>query len=96
MAWLGSEPQDLQALLDCSMQIGLMNYKIMEILDRGETETFGHPAPTQVNVKPVKGKCILVSGHDLHDLEKSCNKLKAKASTYIPMVKCCQRTVTLN
>jgi len=70
MAWLGTEPQDLNQLLDCSMQIGLMNYKIMAMLDKGETETFGHPVPTQVNVKTKKGKCILVSGHDLHDLEK--------------------------
>jgi hydroxylamine reductase len=70
MAWLGTDPTDLGELLDCSMKIGLMNYKVMEMLDRGETETFGHPEPTTVNVKPVKGKCILVSGHDLHDLEK--------------------------
>lgn len=70
MAWLGTEPQDLNELLNCSMQIGLMNYKIMAMLDKGETDTFGHPSPTQVNVKTKKGKCILVSGHDLHDLEK--------------------------
>ncbi|EEZ01335.1 hydroxylamine reductase [Vibrio sp. RC586] len=70
MAWLGTDPVELSALLDTAMQIGLMNYRIMEILDKGETETFGHPEPTTVNVKPVKGKCILVSGHDLHDLEK--------------------------
>ncbi|QYO69797.1 hydroxylamine reductase [Vibrio cholerae] len=70
MAWLGTDPVELSALLDTAMQIGLMNYRIMEILDKGETETFGHPEPTRVNVKPVKGKCILVSGHDLHDLEK--------------------------
>lgn len=70
MAWLGSDPDDLSALLDCSMRIGLMNYQVMTMLDHGETATFGHPQPTAVNVKPVKGKCILVSGHDLHDLEK--------------------------
>ncbi|WP_318517612.1 hydroxylamine reductase [Photobacterium leiognathi] len=70
MAWLGTDPTALNELLDCSMRIGLMNYTIMEMLDTGETTTFGHPEPTQVNVKPVKGKCILVSGHDLHDLEK--------------------------
>lgn len=70
MAWLGSDPDDLSALLDCSMRIGLMNYQVMAMLDHGETATFGHPQPTAVNVKPVKGKCILVSGHDLHDLEK--------------------------
>ena len=70
MAWLGTEPTDLNELLECSMEIGLMNYKVMEMLDLGETVTFGHPTPTTVNVKTVQGKCILVSGHDLHDLEK--------------------------
>lgn len=78
MAWLGTDPEDLGALLDCSMQIGLMNYKVMEMLDHGETQTFGHPEPTQVNVKTVQGKCILVSGHDLHDLEKILQQTEGK------------------
>ena len=78
MAWLAAEPEDLGALLDTSMQIGLMNYRIMQMLDEGETTTFGHPEPTQVNVKPVKGKCILVSGHDLHDLEKILQQTEGK------------------
>ncbi|MBA5761747.1 hydroxylamine reductase [Vibrio sp. 404] len=78
MAWLGTEPTDLNALLECSMEIGLMNYKVMEMLDLGETDTFGHPEPTTVNVKTVKGKCILVSGHDLHDLEKILQQTEGK------------------
>lgn len=78
MAWLGTDPVDLEPLLNTSMQIGLMNYKIMEMLDKGETETFGHPEPTQVNVKTVKGHCILVSGHDLHDLEKILQQTEGK------------------
>lgn len=78
MAWLGTEPTDLNALLETSMQIGLMNYRVMEILDAGETNTFGHPEPTQVNVKTIAGKCILVSGHDLHDLEKILKQTEGK------------------
>ncbi|SMY35515.1 hydroxylamine reductase [Photobacterium andalusiense] len=78
MGWLGTDPTDLNALLECSMEIGLMNYKVMEMLDLGETNTFGHPEPTQVNVKPVQGKCILVSGHDLHDLEKILQQTAGK------------------
>lgn len=70
MAWLGSDPTDADALLQAALQIGQLNFQVMEMLDRGETESFGHPQPTSVNVKPVKGHCILVSGHDLHDLEK--------------------------
>ncbi|MFS1427629.1 hydroxylamine reductase, partial [Vibrio splendidus] len=55
MAFLGTDPSDLKQLLDTSMQIGLMNYKVMEMLDKGETDTFGHPQPTTVNVKTKKG-----------------------------------------
>ena len=78
MGWLGTDPTDLNALLECSMEIGLMNYKVMEMLDLGETNTFGHPVPSQVNVKPIQGKCILVSGHDLHDLEKILQQTEGK------------------
>ena len=68
MAWLGTWPSDMNALLECSMEIGQMNFKVMSILDAGETSTYGHPTPTQVNVKATEGKCILISGHDLKDL----------------------------
>ncbi|ULN66142.1 hydroxylamine reductase [Vibrio gigantis] len=78
MAFLGTDPTDLKQLLDTSMQIGLMNYKVMEILDKGETDTFGHPQPTTVNVKTKAGHCILVSGHDLHDLEKILQQTEGK------------------
>ncbi|MCL9773681.1 hydroxylamine reductase [Vibrio methylphosphonaticus] len=78
MSWLGTDPTELEALLNTSMQIGLMNYKIMEMLDKGETDTFGHPEPSQVNVKTIQGKCILVSGHDLHDLEKILQQTEGK------------------
>lgn len=94
MMFLGTEPTEMQPLIDCAMQIGQMNFKVMALLDKGETETFGHPEPTRVNMKPVAGKAILVSGHDLHDLEKSCNRLKAKASTYSLTVKCYRPTPT--
>lgn len=68
MAWLGTWPSDMNALLECSMEIGQMNFQIMQILDAGETTKYGHPTPTQVNVKPTAGKAILISGHDLRDL----------------------------
>ncbi|MEG3130450.1 hydroxylamine reductase [Pantoea cypripedii] len=68
MAWLGTWPADINALLECAMEIGQMNFSVMSILDAGETSAYGHPTPTQVNVKTVAGKCILISGHDLKDL----------------------------
>jgi len=68
-AWLATDSDDLGKLLEMSMTIGAMNYKVMEMLDHGETTKYGHPTPTTVNVKSVAGKAILVSGHDLCDLE---------------------------
>ncbi|MDQ9127836.1 hydroxylamine reductase [Serratia fonticola] len=68
MAWLGTQPSDLDTLLNNSMAIGKMNFSVMAILDRGETSAFGDPQPTTVNVRPVAGKAILISGHDLKDL----------------------------
>jgi hydroxylamine reductase len=78
MSLLGTDPTDLNLLLETSMQIGMMNYRVMEMLDHGETDTYGHPTPTAVNVKTVAGKCILVSGHDLHDLEKILQQTEGK------------------
>ncbi|WP_215779683.1 hydroxylamine reductase [Paludibacterium sp. B53371] len=64
-----AEPSDqVESLLALAMSIGQLNFRIMAMLDDGETAMFGHPVPTQVNVKPVAGKAILISGHDLKDL----------------------------
>ncbi|MFM4847987.1 hydroxylamine reductase [Aeromonas rivipollensis] len=69
MSWLSTDPSEPDPLFKCAMEIGLLNFKIMEMLDLGETTAFGHPEPTQVRVTPVPGKCILVSGHDMMDLK---------------------------
>ncbi len=47
---------------------GQANLRAMELLETGNTGTYGHPVPTQVSLGHKKGKCILVSGHDLKDL----------------------------
>jgi len=69
MAWLGTQPAELGELLDNAMAIGKMNFGVMAILDKGETDAYGHPQPTSVNVRPLAGKAILISGHDLKDLQ---------------------------
>lgn len=69
MAWLGTQPSNLDELLTNAMGIGNMNFQVMALLDKGETAAFGNPVPATVNVKPVAGKCILISGHDLKDLK---------------------------
>jgi hydroxylamine reductase len=52
-----------------ALKTGEINLKVMELLDAGHTGTYGHPAPTKVPLGSKKGKALLVSGHDLKDLE---------------------------
>ena len=60
----------MDELFALNMKCGEINLAVMEMLDAVHTGTYGHPVPTSVRVTPVKGKAILVSGHDLKDLEK--------------------------
>ncbi len=55
-------------LLGLALELGKVNLGCMELLDRANTESFGHPYPATVPTTTRKGKAILVSGHDLRDL----------------------------
>ncbi|MCX7009364.1 MAG: hydroxylamine reductase [Kiritimatiellaeota bacterium] len=57
-------------LLAWNLKCGEVNLKVMELLDAANTGAYGNPVPTKVRVTPVKGKAILISGHDLSDLEE--------------------------
>jgi hydroxylamine reductase len=50
----------------------------MELLDAGNTGRYGHPVPTKVPLGHKKGKAILVSGHDLLDLEEILKQSEGK------------------
>jgi len=51
------------------LKCGTINFRVMELLDAANTGAYGHPVPTKVPLGAKKGKAILVSGHDLLDLE---------------------------
>ena len=68
--FLAGEPTDIDALLGMALKCGEVNLKVMELLDAANTGTYGHPEPTTVRVTPLAGTAILVSGHDLKDLEE--------------------------
>lgn len=57
---------------------GEINLIAMEILDAANTEAYGHPVPTSVPLGAKKGKAILVSGHDLKDLEDILKQSQGK------------------
>ncbi len=56
-------------LVGLCLKCGEVNIRAMELLDDGNTGTYGHPVPTEVPLGAKKGKAILVSGHDLKDLD---------------------------
>ncbi|WP_077732209.1 hydroxylamine reductase [Methylocaldum sp. 14B] len=66
--FLAGEPIDAEALVNQALAVGQLNLKALELLDAANTGSFGHPEPASVRMTPVKGKAILVSGHDLKDL----------------------------
>jgi len=68
--FLAREAANTHELLAMALKCGQVNLKVMGMLDAGHTAAYGHPMPTQVRVTPVKGKAIVVSGHDLKDLEE--------------------------
>lgn len=68
--FLAGEPTSIDDLLAMALRCGEVNLRIMELLDTANTKAYGDPVPTQVRIEPVKGKAILVSGHDLKDLEE--------------------------
>jgi hydroxylamine reductase len=69
LAYLAEEEPTVDGLLALNLKCGEINLKTMELLDAAHTSTYGHPVPTPVRTEPLKGKAILVSGHDLRDLE---------------------------
>jgi len=68
--YLARPNPDLTELLGLCLKCGEVNLRVMEMLDAANTGAYGHPQPVPVRVTPVKGKAILVSGHDLKDLEE--------------------------
>ena len=64
--------------LDLIMEFGNVNLKCMELLDTANTESFGNPVPTRVNTDIKKGPFIVISGHDLGDLQQLLQQTEGK------------------
>jgi hydroxylamine reductase len=69
---------------DCvamALRAGAVNLRTMELLDAGNTGAYGHPTPTKVPLGARKGKCILITGHDLKDLQLLLEQTSGKGIT---------------
>ncbi len=78
MAEFTKQGQSLEQLVGLAMKCGEVNLKAMELLDAGNTGTYGHPTPTEVPLGAKAGKAILISGHDLRDLELLLKQTEGK------------------
>ena len=63
------------------LKCGEINLRTMELLDAANTGAYGHPVPTKVPLGAKEGKAILVSGHDLKDMEEILKQTEGKGIT---------------
>ena len=68
----------LEELPGLVLECGSANLKCLEALDGAHTTRYGHPEPTQVFLGYKKGPAVIVSGHDLYDLEDLLEQTKNK------------------
>jgi hydroxylamine reductase len=78
--WDGKQ-RSLDAWIELAMKTGQMNIQAMALLDSANTDTYGHPEPTRVPLGHKKGKCIVVSGHDLKDLDMLLQQTEGRGIT---------------
>jgi hydroxylamine reductase len=76
--FLAGAPTDIGALTAMCLRCGEVNLRVMELLDAANTDAYGMPEPTAVRIEPVAGKAILVSGHDLKDLDELLQQTAGK------------------
>jgi len=76
--FLTNKSPTVDQLLPLILQCGEVNLRVMQLLDAGNTGAYGQPVPTPVRITPVRGKAILVSGHDLKDLEELLKQTEGK------------------
>ncbi|MHB8898801.1 MAG: hydroxylamine reductase [Thermoguttaceae bacterium] len=80
---------DVPSLLELVLECGKQNLRVMEMLDQGHTERFGAPAPAAVQEGTQAGPGILISGHDMLDLEnllRQCEGTDVKVYTHGEML----------
>lgn len=70
------EEKELGDWVALTLKTGEYGVKVMALLDKANTETYGHPEMTQVNIGTRNNPAILISGHDLHDMKMLLEQTK--------------------
>jgi len=66
----------VQDLIGLVLECGQKGVSVLALLDKANTETYGNPEPTAVNIGVRSNPGILISGHDLRDLEQLLEQTK--------------------
>jgi len=75
---VGMDDWGMEELLPIVLEVGEVNLMCMAMLDKANTETFGHPEPTSVSLTVEKGPFIVITGHDLQDLKLLLQQTEGK------------------
>ncbi len=75
---IGRDDWGMEELLPIVLEVGEVNLKCMALLDKANTETFGHPQPVEVGMTVEKGPFIVITGHDLYDLKRLLEQTEGK------------------
>jgi hydroxylamine reductase len=78
LAAIAQDNLNLDQWVAMVLKCGEVNFRAMELLDAGNTGTYGHPVPTAVPLGVKKGKAIVISGHDLKDLSELLKQTAGK------------------
>jgi hydroxylamine reductase len=68
----------MDRLIEVAMEVGEKNLKCMELLDKANTSSYGTPTPVKVPLTIEKGPFIVITGHDLKDLEVLLKQTEGK------------------
>ena len=75
---IGMKDWGVDKLLPIVLEVGKVNLRCMELLDQANTTTYGTPVPTTVPLTIEKGPFIIITGHDLKDLQLLLEQTKDK------------------
>lgn len=70
------DDMSVDSLVSLALEVGKNGVAVMQLLDKANTDAYGNPEITKVNIGVRKNPAILVSGHDLRDLEMLLEQTK--------------------
>ena len=71
-----NDDMSADSLVSLALEVGKNGVAVMQLLDKANTAAYGNPEITKVNIGVRKNPAILVSGHDLRDLEMLLEQTK--------------------